>query len=258
MPDQTEPQSTVGLLSASAMEPIMAASFPAQGQQLSAHSLLRTSALPHRRVNAVWAYGRGVSARNIATAEKKYGSLGQDTVFKISSAPTLDAELRAAGYVEEGPTPVYTLPTEATSSPGHIVLSDEQDLESVIRYWMLFTAKPGYRLSLYLESYQQCAGGLGLAFALVGSQVVSVGMAHNYADVAAISNVATAPDHRRQGHGRAITQALMAWAHRQGTKTTAIQVEADNSAALSIYGELGFEKAYDSWYLRKARNEPNG
>ena len=45
----------------------------------------------------------------------------------------------------------------------------------------------------------------------------------------------------------------MSWATARGVETTVLQVEADNQAATSLYQDLGFEKLYDSWYLRKPR-----
>ena len=232
----------------------MAASFPAQELHLSPHQVLRTSPLPHRRVNAVWAYGAHVASDHVSQAESACLAEGRDPLFKISGALPLDAHLRSVGYVEEAPTPVFATPTVEGAYPNHIVISDERDLESAIGYWMAFTGKPQERLALYVDSYRRCPGQIGVAFALDASQVAAVGMAHDYRNTTVISNLVTASYHRREGHGRAVTQALMKWGHDHETSVTALQVEAANEGAISLYQALGFEKAYDSWYLRKVRN----
>lgn len=240
-------------LTAAYLEPIFMASFPSAEKRLSDSVVVRSSALPHRRVNAAWVTGESTDPGLIGDIEEYYESLGQDPIFKVADAPNVNRALRLRGYQEEGLTPVFGLAHVAIDQPANTVLSGEADLESAVRYWMEFTQKPIDQLSLYLDAYQRSPGDIGLAFGIHGLSVAAVGMAHLYQGVAAISNVATSPSARRGRLGRAVTEGLMSWSASRGVETTVLQVEADTQAALSLYRDLGFEKLYDSWYLQKPR-----
>jgi GNAT superfamily N-acetyltransferase len=55
-----------------------------------------------------------------------------------------------------------------------------------------------------------------------------------------LANVAVDPAHRRRGIGRALVQASIDLARQRGASEVLLQVEADNDAAIRLYGELGF------------------
>jgi len=55
-----------------------------------------------------------------------------------------------------------------------------------------------------------------------------------------ISAVQVADTHRRAGHGRAVCEALHAWAVRRGAQRAYVQVLDDNIAAKELYASLGY------------------
>jgi ribosomal protein S18 acetylase RimI-like enzyme len=55
-----------------------------------------------------------------------------------------------------------------------------------------------------------------------------------------IANVATHPDFRRRGIGRALTERAMLQAWQKGAKELWLQVRDDNPTAIKIYKDLGF------------------
>lgn len=59
--------------------------------------------------------------------------------------------------------------------------------------------------------------------------------------VAALGNVATLPDARGRGHASALCAHLCLLLARDGIETIALNVAADNAAALAVYESLGFE-----------------
>jgi ribosomal protein S18 acetylase RimI-like enzyme len=63
-----------------------------------------------------------------------------------------------------------------------------------------------------------------------------------------IFDVVVSPQHRRQGHGRALMQALLQWAQGDGATSAYLQVTGSNAAARSLYASLGFEPAYAYHY----------
>ena len=60
--------------------------------------------------------------------------------------------------------------------------------------------------------------------------------------IAMIANVATHPDYRRRGIGRALTESAMNHARRKGARELWLHVRDDNPTAIRIYEELGFRE----------------
>ena len=54
----------------------------------------------------------------------------------------------------------------------------------------------------------------------------------------------TAPDHRRKGLARRVLRALLAEAAGLDARRAWLQVEADNTPAIALYADEGFEPAY--------------
>ncbi len=55
-----------------------------------------------------------------------------------------------------------------------------------------------------------------------------------------VQTVAVAPDERGRGTGRALLAELVDRARRQGARVLRLEVRADNSSALGLYGASGF------------------
>ncbi len=68
--------------------------------------------------------------------------------------------------------------------------------------------------------------------------------------VAALGNVATLPDLRGRGLARAACAALCLMLLEDGIETIALNVRADNAAAIAAYSSLGFEVAASYWEAR--------
>ncbi len=70
--------------------------------------------------------------------------------------------------------------------------------------------------------------------------------------IAMIANVATHPDYRRRGIGRALTEGAMEHARRKGATELWLHVRDDNPTAIRIYEDLGFrERARRTTYYSK-------
>jgi ribosomal protein S18 acetylase RimI-like enzyme len=67
--------------------------------------------------------------------------------------------------------------------------------------------------------------------------------------IAMIANVATHPDYRRRGIGRALTERAMAGGRQRGAGEFWLHVRHDNPTAIKIYADLGFtERARRTTY----------
>jgi GNAT superfamily N-acetyltransferase len=63
-----------------------------------------------------------------------------------------------------------------------------------------------------------------------------------------------APSHRLQGVGRALVQAVFAWAREHGFKRLRLWVPAENTAALALYRHAGFR---DTGHRRPLPTNPD-
>jgi len=57
-----------------------------------------------------------------------------------------------------------------------------------------------------------------------------------------ITNVAVAPEYRRQGIGKALVSAMLEWAAHKGAVHMELEVRAGNQGAIALYSALGFHK----------------
>lgn len=90
-----------------------------------------------------------------------------------------------------------------------------------------------------------------------GEDLVSVAGTHLISDtesVAAVGNVYTRPDFRRQGYASLCTAATTHALRQRGIKTIVLNVAQDNHAAVHIYEKLGYSRHLPFWegmgYLR--------
>ena len=60
-------------------------------------------------------------------------------------------------------------------------------------------------------------------------------------DEGQITNIATHPDYRKQGYGRAVVEALIKYAKNNGLDSISLEVRESNAAAISLYRNLGFK-----------------
>ncbi len=75
-------------------------------------------------------------------------------------------------------------------------------------------------------------------------RVAAVAFAATIGPIAMLGDVTTMPAFRGRGLGRRACVAALGWARSEGARWGALQVEADNDPALSLYRRLGFREAY--------------
>ena len=56
-----------------------------------------------------------------------------------------------------------------------------------------------------------------------------------------VTNIATHPSYRRQGYGKAVTEALLKEAEAKGAEQVSLEVRVSNAGAIALYEGLGFE-----------------
>lgn len=60
-------------------------------------------------------------------------------------------------------------------------------------------------------------------------------------DEGQITNIATHPDYRRQGYGKAVVEALIKYAKNNRLDSISLEVRESNRAAIDLYCSLGFK-----------------
>ncbi len=82
----------------------------------------------------------------------------------------------------------------------------------------------------------------------IHEQPVAFGLAVRDGAMVWLFDIVVAPSERGRGHGRAITEALLAWGESGGAAQACLQVREANETALTLYRSLGFAEAYRYHY----------
>lgn len=98
-------------------------------------------------------------------------------------------------------------------------------------------------------------GATGFVWIEEGQLIANASVQRNYTrrDTWIIGNVATQPDYRNRGIGRAVVEACIQYAASRGARYIALQVDVNNQPALHLYEKLGFRRLGEvTHYLRPA------
>ncbi len=225
------------------------AAWPPRRRTLGANWDIRFGDGLHRRRNSatVWDDAPESPAEHIARVEEAYRTEGQRPVFKLttSSLPGLDGALAAAGWKIDAPTVVMTRPIEGQADPPRLARCPSPE-------WIgAFTSIAGYderrrrALETLLDDVDLPAG-----YALLHHEglAAATGLVIVDHDLAGLFEIATSPRARGQGLARRVVERLLSWAANEGAVTAYLQVEEANTAALRLYGGLGFAPQYRYWY----------
>lgn len=60
-----------------------------------------------------------------------------------------------------------------------------------------------------------------------------------------ILDIAVRPEHRRQGHGQRLLEALLQTAMQKGCTIAMLEVSKNNSAAIHLYERVGFKRVHE-------------
>ena len=102
---------------------------------------------------------------------------------------------------------------------------------------------PGADSGLEWRLLQRVEGWSAYATVSISGYPVAVGRAVADTGWVGVFSMATLPDVRRRGAGRAVLAALADWAVSQGFSRLYLQVEQNNTAGLRLYRRAGFEEA---------------
>ncbi|MBN9067042.1 MAG: GNAT family N-acetyltransferase [Rhizobiales bacterium] len=208
-----------------------------------------------KRLNSINPLDPSDSSRlgdRIARAERRFDAYGRPLIFRMSplSGTVLAGYLDEQGWSRFDESLIMRMPLVGAAVDGaldQIPLKDVgRFINAAIRTEDLDPAlRPG--LSEIIGSIEPRTGLFVLE---QGGVPVTTAICVQDNDIAGLFKIATAIDERGKGYGRRTILSALKWARSHGAREAWMQVEANNTAALSVYRSLGFTEAYRYHYRR--------
>ncbi len=215
------------------------------------------------RANSVWAGSLGEDRitleDRIQIVEEFYRRRNAPTKFHICPAtqpPDLDSILEARGYAVITPTDVQIAPVaavlELSASPYSVNV-----FENFTETWLKAFCQAGEQtderaIHARRGIFQHIAPRAGYALLKIDDHNAAVGLGVVERGWIGLFSIDTGAAFRKRGAATAIIRALMKWGQTLGATQTYLQVVPQNTAAMNLYGKLGFKKLYQYHYRELA------
>ena len=192
----------------------------------------------------------------IQYCESFYRDMNLPSVFKMTAASTpegLDTRLDELGYRTDSLTSVQTL---YLKNGQHQIISTIDLTSADLEEWHSAFARMNnvsadrrttHENILHAILPDKCYASINM-----DGQIIGCGLGVLQAGYLGIFDIVIDPDHRGQGQGKHLMDALLAWGQAQGAHTAYLQVMNNNKAALKLYEKLGFQEQYCYWYRIKS------
>ena len=192
---------------------------------------------------------RDATAR-LAAAEAWFRVRRLPPVFRVTplAGPSTRAALEAAGWAAQDHSRVMGLPLAPAEADrrGEVLPQDGRAWLESQRLLQGYDEARRDRLLAIVGALSIPAAGIvvrGPDGGIVASALFGV------ADgIACAGNVVTARGERGKGYGKALMRTGLAWASGAGAAYAALNVAANNGAALALYSSLGYAPLYDYHY----------
>jgi len=196
-------------------------------------------------------------AGKVSWCEEAYGRRGLPAIFKIlpfAEPRDLDDLLARRGYERCDLTLVMcrdlAVPLTVAPACGSAVETgvDGAYLEEYARLNRI----PAACVGNFADILGRTPGEVGYASIRRRGHLVACGLGILEGAHLGLYGIATCPDWRRRGLGRALVQSLLHWGVRAGGRCAYLQARLGNEAALALYEAEGFGPSYEYWYRVQA------
>jgi len=204
-------------------------------------------------VNPVYSSTADVDHK-ISECESYYADKTNRIVFKMTDAvypSDLDQVLDNKGYRKEAETYVYTMSLIGCGSVADNIRIESDLSETWVNHFAKLNNIPDQHRHTLQQMLALIPTQCGFLNLLVDGEVVGVALGVVDGDWMGIYDVVVDPDHRGKSYGRIIMEALFAWGVAQGASEGYLQVQANNTVAMTLYRSLGFAHQYAYWYRVK-------
>ncbi len=208
-----------------------------------------TASHPSKRLNSVNPLDPGDTAnmeQRVERAAQRFRAYGRPPIFRQSPlAPQeLDQYLADIGWSRIDESMVMTADlarVDLSDALDQIPLKDiGRFIDAALKVQDESAAlKPGL-----FEVISAIRPSKGLFVIEEGTVPVSTAICVHDGALAGLFNIGTATDRRRTGLGRTIIKSALKWAQQHGARKSWLQVEVANTAAITLYEQLGFQEAY--------------
>jgi len=182
--------------------------------------------------------------------EAAYIERGLPPVWRLTPlAPAAaDTGLAAAGYrrIDESLVQVAALDDRFTLDP-EVRFAHRPSAAWLAGFAELSPVAPAHRETME-RMLTSIAAPVGFASVEEAGQPIAFALAVAEDGFVGLFDVLVAPQARRRGLARRLTQSVGAWGRAQGARHAYLQVVATNTAALPLYTDLGFRTVYSYAY----------
>ena len=229
--------------------------WPSPRQVLHGGWLMRFSGGGVRRTNSVNPLRgpRAEPAGVIDAAEKLYGALGRNYIFRVPTiADEMESHLVERGYRFEGGSTVLHCDLRRHRPGGAAAVELSREMTPG---W----SRDGKRISGWSDDEQAVFTDM-IASIVLPKAFASVTMdgriiAKAYGAISngllVLESVATDADYRKRGYGQRAVGTLLDWARDEGAEGACLQVLTDNQPARALYASLGFDRELHSYHYRR-------
>ncbi len=164
----------------------------------------------------------------------------------------LELQLESRGYKKQAPT--YSMILEYSQMPSVRASGQSRELNSLtvqqwLRVWYEICERNTESLSSHKTVLSKVASPrLFLAQGKQSGLMHCCGMGVYSEEAIGLFGIVSARDSRKQGHASQLLLELLRWGKDKGAKYAYLQVDASNSAAISLYKKMGFRTLYSYWY----------
>lgn len=186
----------------------------------------------------------------MAEIEAHYHNRNLPPIFRLASfaaEPAVDSMLTDRGYQLNDVTLVQTQSLQDkvfADTPYIEFLPVEQWFEA----FQSISGKVRDGQATHLKMLQAIRGKCSFAVLAQQGEAVCCGLAVVSGSYCGLFDIATAGYARKQGLATRLCTDLLAWGQQEGAQTAYLQVTAHNLAAINVYEQLGFRRAYEYWY----------
>jgi len=232
--------------------------WPALTTMLHEGWLLRVAEGYTKRANSVSAiHGeeedeKGKVEKRVAWCERRFASLGQPAIFKITPfdrPADLDRILADRGYVDVDPTSVQSLDLARIHQPE---LNDVRITEQLTDQWVDDFCRLNRVGTAFKPVMVRMLKGIrtkkGFVSLFHEGELVACGLGVLEDGWLGLYDIVTDARYRNRGIGEQMILNLLHWGKENGATRSYLAVAADNAPARKLYAKLGFEEMYRYWY----------